>query len=470
MLNNEIERIIQEMRDAISKYAADDDAEKAESTIRTLARIHYRYNQYYTDEICEKVLRVLADRCPRREREISSRDKRTIVFYDNFALDLRGLAYIYIKALGDLGYKIIYIVTSANEWDAPHLKSLLVKYNAEIHVIPRFPLEIIRNQIVEIIMESKAYAAFLYTTPWDTAGILAFMQLSEIVKRYLINLTDHTFWLGVDALDICINFREYGKYICEKHRGIPEQKNVVLLYYPAVGELVGFKGFPFKNNTDQVVVFSGGALYKTFDENRTYYRIVQNLLGENENLIFWYAGAGDTTELEALSKNYPGRVFHTTERKDLQMVMENVDIYLSTYPMIGGLMSQYAVMGGLVPMTLVHDDCAYGIVPDEVETVSYFSGEIEFRKELNHMIREKAYRDERNLVAKRVGFSSDDFKDKLRDILEDRNRVVYKSREYDDGKFLDAFDTYDLKELRKDCKWIGQNDFLYEVLPELRCN
>jgi len=65
---------------------------------------------------------------------------------------------------------------------------------------------------------------FLCTTPWDISAILAFMQMSGKMKRYQINLTDHAFWLGRQAFDFCLEFRDFGANVSRIHRNIPMRK------------------------------------------------------------------------------------------------------------------------------------------------------------------------------------------------------------------------------------------------------
>ena len=118
------------------------------------------------------------------------------------------------------------------------------------------------------------------------------------VIRYQINLTDHAFWLGADSIDKCIEFRDYGATISKKYRRIPIESIVKIPFYPIVNIDMKFQGFPFKKKDYQKVFFSGGALYKTFGDDNRFYRIVSNILNQYNDLIFWYAGSGDDSELK----------------------------------------------------------------------------------------------------------------------------------------------------------------------------
>ena len=54
-----------------------------------------------------------------------NRDDDTILFYDGFGFDMRGLAYIYLKAMVELDYKIIYISIANEAKHQPQIAELL---------------------------------------------------------------------------------------------------------------------------------------------------------------------------------------------------------------------------------------------------------------------------------------------------------------------------------------------------------
>ena len=105
---------------------------------------------------------------------------------------------------------------------------------------------------------------------------------------------------------------------------------------------------------DRPILFSGGSLYKTFDDKGTYYEMVEQIMQRHDKLLFVYAGNGDRSGLKILQKKFPRRVYPIDERKDLYAVMRQCTLYLNTYLMIGGLMTQYAEIAGRLPLTLVN--------------------------------------------------------------------------------------------------------------------
>ena len=113
-------------------------------------------------------------------------------------------------------------------------------------------------------------------------------------------------------------------------------------------------------------------------------------------MSFLYAGNGDDSELKKLVKSFPDRVHHMQERQDLYQVMENISVYLNTYPMIGGLMMQYAAKAGIVPVTYRPqraDMDAEGILLNQ-DSVEYESIE-KVILEIDNLLSDREYHEKR---------------------------------------------------------------------------
>ncbi|MCR5012957.1 MAG: hypothetical protein K6A72_11465, partial [Lachnospiraceae bacterium] len=266
--------------------------ERALAALSVCGELLYESNQSYTDDRLESYMEDLSALTDdKRLSGIKSKEK-TVLFYDGFGTDTRGLALIYLKALIGLGYKIIYVSPLHSKDGQPVIDSLLAGTDTVKEYVD-LRHQYLKQQISlqEIILKYEPASAFYYSLPNDIAGLLCFMQLKGIVKRYLINLTDHAFWLGTNAADRYIEFRGYGKSVSVHHRNIVVDKLVDLPFYPCINKEVEFKGFDF-DAVGKKILFSGGALYKTIDENSTYYRLIKRLLDENNDLLFLYAGNG----------------------------------------------------------------------------------------------------------------------------------------------------------------------------------
>lgn len=419
------------------------DFEKALAAISICANLLYQWNQKYSDEFLEQSVRIIAKETKTLEIDnLQDLDKDTILFYDNFGLDTRGLALIYIKALANSGKKVIYLTSDLTKDRQPEIDKI-ISTNRNVQKF-FFTGKTYLNKIKElqnVIITFKPWKAFFYTTPYDSDGTVVFNQIAGKIIRYQINLTDHAFWLGVNAFDYCIEFRSYGASISSKYRGIDEKNILILPYYPFVDKKIEFQGFPF-DAVGKKIVFSGGSLYKTIDKNRTYYKIVSKILEANDNVIFLYAGNGDDTFLIDLQNKFKSRVFHIEERKDLYQLMQHVTIYLNTYPMIGGLMTQYAAMANKVPLTLKRDLDASGILIDQDRCCYEYDSSEALVKDAIHLLADADYLRQREKLLDASVISEDVF-----------NRQVLNLLETDKTDFKIAFfDDMDTENFRSDYK------------------
>lgn len=339
-------------------YFQDQKYESALSIISVAATFMYKVNMIYVDKDFEHVIRESANRYISFDKSALQVKEKTVAFYDEFGLEYRGLALIYLEALLSKGYRIIYFTRDGKK--IPGIEKMLRENGkGNIYYIERASYKEETEFVLQTVKASGAKALFIYDLPGGIVGSLAAHALrGSGVISYKINLTDHAFWLGAEATDFFIEFRDYGANISVQYRHIPKEKLLKLPYYPQIDEEIEFQGFPFELKEDTKVVFSGGALYKTYSKDKLYYYMVEELVKKYDEVVFWYAGKGDTTEFDNLIARYPGRIFRTEERKDLFQVLKHCHFYLSTYPITGGLMGQYAACAGKVPVTLLkHEEC-----------------------------------------------------------------------------------------------------------------
>lgn len=413
----DIHAIFRMEQDGITQLLEQEDWRAAADRMKVLGAQRYEKNEALTDAFLESCLRHIAERItlpPPRDVVHG-----TVLFYDDFGLDLRGLALIYLHALASLGYHIVYCVSEGHT-PLPHIEALLQASGGEKRTLPEGKgREISRcRALCEVFLDCAPEAAFLYTQPHDIGGLLAFQAMAGRTKRYQINLTDHVFWLGVDAFDVCLEFRDYGAKASRLLRGIPAEKLVKQPYYPVVEKDVPFEGYPFEREPGDVVIFSGGQLYKTKDANRTYYHVVDRILTKHRNVKFWYARGGQDDDMDWLLERHPGRAFYTGERKDIYQVIEACDLYLNTYPVGGGLMTQYAAAAGRLPLTLsdtadpfrgiLHDSDALDIVRHDVPS---------FLRLVDELIEHPEERERRSRLARACVLTEEEFTENLGSIL-----------------------------------------------------
>lgn len=172
-----------------------------------------------------------------------------------------------------------------------------------------------------------------------------------------------------------------------------------------------------------------------------------------DEVIFWYAGKGDTTEFDNLIKKYPGRVYRTDERKDLFQILEHCYFYLSTYPITGGLMGQYAVGAGKIPVTLLkHEECHLVLENMSGLECEYYcvSDVLAFIERIMHddgyLGMQKKYMQENVLVIEKNVFA-----DNLQKIIEKKQSSFFMEvQKVEMGSYSNIFiDNYDEKNISK---------------------
>ncbi len=391
--------------------------EKALNTVATCGLTLYSANQCYQSDALEKILAQAADRLPFPKTEIAPEEDR-VLFYDGFGLGSRGLLTIYLQAL--CSFRKVTLVTR-RDW-MPGLKdaiALVESKGGQVCLLEgKKKTEDIRS-LQEIIGSSGARHLFMYANADDVVVTTAFLGAPKDRVRYQINLTDHAFWLGSRSADKYIEFRDYGGAISAAYRGIPKEKLVKLPFYPRLDQYKPFAGYPGEFDSEkQQLVFSGGALYKTLSADNAYYRLVEQMLQNHPNVVFWYAGSGDSTQLDLLIREFPDRVWHTPERQDLFGILEHCLFYLSTYPVCGGLMFQYAAAAGKVPVTLRHDDISDGFLLDQKNLEIEFATIEQTLQEIKKLVEQPDYRREKEEKLSQSVLDPDTFAQRLQLLLE----------------------------------------------------
>ena len=385
-------KIIDKLNKIADREIEKGDYDLALNSIALSADILYKYNQYYTDDDLESMLQRISEKMvkPKYFSNYSQISNNTIVFYDGFGVDRRGIAIIMCKAILENDYKLIYVSPIENKDKQPALFKELRGKDVVFEYYERDGSFISRvDSLSQVFLKHYPKLAFFYTTPSDVSGCCVFNALEGLVFRYQIDLTDHAFWLGVNAFDMCNGGRPFSASIQHYYRRIPKEKLTMLDASLFVDDCE-FQGLPFDESNR--FVFSGGQLYKTLgDENNTYYKIVDHILDNHPDVLFLYAGSGDDTKLREVSERYPHRVFHLNERPDFYQIIQKCTIYLNTYPMFGGLMMRYAALAGKLPITLKHDNDSDGILIDqETRGIEYCNYE-ELIEDLDKLLDDEQY-------------------------------------------------------------------------------
>lgn len=306
--------------------------------LELFALLSYNYNLFYTDDEVEGQLSIISKDLLGINK-IHPQCKR-IIFYDSFAIDNRGLTQQYLRAIFSWGCELLYI-TNAKVIGPDILRELNDYSKAKILTYDKSKFNKWKN-IVNEIVNFNPEKVFLHFSPWDIAGICIWNSITN-VDRFFINLTDHAFWLGKNTFDYILEFRTYGSFLSIKERGIPVEKLLLQPYYPIINNNP-FQGFPFDNTEQKTIVFAGSNLYKIAGKNNTFLKLMKEVLNNNETTIFVLAGPGNNSTIKKFIKDnhIEDRFYLLGDRKDISALVSNIDIYVNTFPMIGGLMSQYA--------------------------------------------------------------------------------------------------------------------------------
>ena len=156
--------------------------EKIENTLSLISvycSLQYQFNQIMTDKEIEELLdkvsfEVLGD------VDDYKGDKKVVLFYDGFGLDLRGWAASYIKALNRIGYKIVYITKCNKKNRIPHiLKELDLCKNYIEYIDTGKSYTKWIYDLYAIFIKYKPRSAFFYTTPNDVSGAVVFNRFKN---------------------------------------------------------------------------------------------------------------------------------------------------------------------------------------------------------------------------------------------------------------------------------------------------
>lgn len=343
---NDLEKIQRKIDSAIRK----DRANTALTYIKLAADIQSYFQFQETDHNLERDIQILGDRIDKCAQNDNRGDENNyIALYDAQGLEYRGLAWIYIQSLITQGYKILYITLIKQKNSVSNLERLVKSNGGEVEFLDSQNLEKQVRQIRKVLNSYCIRHCFIHTFPSDVVIFVALQKLSTKCKSTMISLEDHGFVLGTDTVDEIIEFRNYGYTMSLLNRGVPKDKIKLLPYYP-LDNHEEFQGFDFSCKGKKMI-FSGGSVYKIKGSNK-FFQIIEHILKKYGDSIFVFAGTGVTSEFDELKDKYNSRVYTISERTDLIEVLKRCYLYLSTYPVGGGLMVQYAAKAGRLPLTL----------------------------------------------------------------------------------------------------------------------
>lgn len=379
------------------------------------AATHTAYTFYigFRDDATEDMLVRLSEKIQKRTMSKPFQPNR-VVFFDTFSQDAQGLSMQYLDAIIAAGWEILYITTfNLNDPRSQLIKRTLREYDkAQVIAFPS-RLDIMERVqfIYDTIMDYQASKLFMQISPSSCLPVIAFYALPREITRYLINLTDHTYWVGAGCMDYIFDWRQYGASLSAEQRGLRKEQIFMLPYYPMMKE-TPFNGFP-KEAEGKVKIFAGASYYKIIDEQDTFFRINKAILDANPAAVTLFAGGGDAKMLNSLIEKYglQGRFIPIGQRNDIFQCFKHADIYLNTYPLFGGLMGQFAAHAGLPILALRRP--GGGIVEESVCQKSFTKITCDDLDDLvveaTRLVQDEAYRHQQGEQMQQCVISIDDF-------------------------------------------------------------
>lgn len=382
---------------------AEGDCEASLDYIKKCVTIAQQFNWIYADDELEDLL----ERIGHKLLGVPSKEfqpvKDRVVFYDAFCKSFV-LALQYIEALASAGKEVMYITTAD---DLAKRKTRFADILDEVGAYPSVKVVVVppgkdaeRNHYFHDAVVGFCPEQILLHMVADAVVLPALYVLPSAIKRYIINLADQTFWLGKNAIDYSIEFRQFGVSVSQQRRGIKPERQLLVPFYP-INDGIPFQGFPEQCTPDKVIVFSGGDLYKVLDEKRMFWRLVKRLLNENPEVVFLFAtkisdGINYVIDRFVKDNGFEGRFVYINYRKDINEVFKHCDIYMGTCPASGSLMSQLAAVNAKPILQYYYpgtpdDETEQAICFNDKFSIS-FQDEERFMEEAHRLVSDEAYR------------------------------------------------------------------------------
>ena len=392
--------------------------------IQFLSHMMYNFNIIYADDELE----ILLQKVSRKLFPVfESRRNNIVLFYDYWGWETRGLSHIYLKALLKNNFKVLFVTPKKNKDTCNWIYELFAGSNSLMFFLDDMDdLKLSCEQLFEIYNEYQPEFAFYHSTPYDVTGVVFFYAIKS--ERYIINLTDHAFWLGAKCFDYVFEFRDFGYNISIQARGIHSSKLLMLPYYPVILKNIDSYDISQIKNIGKYF-FSGGSLYKK-NGSMVFLELVRDILIKYQDVSFVYVGNGDPSfMINYFNKEGVGeRFYYYNECRHFFYFYENSLFYLDTYPIGGALMLQYAVVANTIPISLNFSDDKYctdseltGIFMNYtgIPKLSYDSIE-NIKHEIDALIVHEDYRENKKTQLKDLVISESEFTNQLTSAMKNK--------------------------------------------------
>jgi len=360
-----------------------------------------QFNLQYADDEVESMLKQIAKKTISKVINFEPNPENWVLYDDFCTTYVLGLQWLEAMALS--GKNILYVTTRDVNKESRHKNILdrVAEYeNVTVEIIPQGNAFERAQALYDTLVGFRASKLVMHKRPVMSVIDLVLPILPKGIVSYVINLSDQTFWLGAKYINYCLEFRQFGASVSLQRRGLKREQLLMVSFYPA-DDRNEFGGFPLECTKDKTIIFSGGDFYKTLDDNRMYWKLIQNILHKYPQVVFLFATKnipeGDSDIRRFIKdNNFEGRFIYINFRPDIYQVFAHCDIYMGTSPTSGSLMSQLAAINAKPILQYYEpgtpdDETEQAICINETFDIS-FHDEDGFMQEADRLITDLEYR------------------------------------------------------------------------------
>lgn len=398
-------RNIQSGFNAIKKKAAkalrNGNYTDAKHYLDVCSNIASQFNLDYADFEIESLYQQIADKTIKQVVDFEPLPDRWVLYDDFCTTYVLGLQWLEAMALS--GKQILYVTTRNVNEESRHKNILdrVAEYeNVTVEIISQGNAFERAQALYDTLVGFRASKLVMHKRPVMSVMDLVLPVLPKGMVSYVINLSDQTFWLGAKYIDYCLEFRQFGTSVSLQRRGLKREQLLMVPFYPA-DDRNEFGGFPLECTDDKTIIFSGGDFYKTLDDNRMYWKLIQNILHKYPQVVFLFATKnipeGDSDIRRFIRDNhFEGRFIYINFRPDIYQVFAHCDIYMGTSPTSGSLMTQLAAINAKPILQYYEpgtpdDETEQALCINETFKIS-FQNEDGFMREADRLITDVKYR------------------------------------------------------------------------------